>query len=152
MTKDNIYYVKCIDNIKKVIEELNKFNSNEDFINNKNKIEMYIYDSLSAIGLLYVRLDKNIQNNENIVNAFQYLNNQIKHIHELEILTYSVAGSEYSRFYPRCYGKAHYSWLDFENHEKRKSPLRPQYEKFLMNREVKTTYYELLDYLKNIAD
>lgn len=148
MTKDNIYYEKCVENINKVIEELDKFNCNEDFINNKNKIEKSIYDTLSAVGLLYTRLDNKIHNSENIINAFQYLNNQVKHIKELEILTYSIAGSEYPRFYPYCYGKAHYSWLDFENHETRKPPLRPQYEKFLMNREVKTTYHELLDYLE----
>lgn len=150
MNKNNIYYINVIKNIKNVIAELDKINTNDEYFNYRSQIELCIFDSLHAIGDLHIRLDNSIKNSENIINAFQYLNNQIKHIEDLDKITYAVSASTYPMFFPTSFGNFHFCWLNFSNKETRANPLRPQYEKYLMDRDIKTSYIELLDYINII--
>lgn len=49
------------------------------------------------------------------------------------------------------YGEFHFSWLNFPDKEERKYPLRPQYEKYLMDKDIKTSYIRLIDYISEIV-
>lgn len=148
--KNSIYYTNLINNINTVLSELSKITTNEEYFNYKSEIELCIFNSLHALGDLYERLDNDVKNGDNIINAFQYLNNQVKHIKDLEKITYAVSASTFPMFFPMNYGEFHFSWLNFPDKEERKYPLRPQYEKYLMDKDVKTSYIKLLDYINEI--
>ena len=143
--RTNVYYIETIRNIDDALKELSRLTDNESIINYKDSIMHYLVVLAHSVGDLYSRLDVKTVNNNNIINAFMYLNNQIKHDKELNFVSCFMAGSEYPRFYPRSYVKAHSCWADFEDHECRGIRLRPQYEMYLMNRDIK----ESLEVLKN---
>ena len=97
--KNCIYYTNLINNINTVLSELSKITTNEEYFNYKSEIELCIFNSLHALGDLYERLDNDVKNGDNIINAFQYLNNQVKHIKDLEKITYAVSASTFPMFF-----------------------------------------------------
>ena len=72
-----------------------------------------------------------------MLKAFLYLNNQLKHDVSLELFYYDVSGSMYPMRYPMRYGEPGVCWRDFpDNGNKNARGKREHYEKYLMNKDI----------------
>lgn len=161
--KDSRYYKNFIFNYNELVGNLTSIKTNDELINNISKANSLIDNTIHSFGDLYerisniinnkqdVHLRKNIitESEQNIIYAFKYLNNQLKHDRELEVITACVANNSYPRFYPYVRGAdPFYEWKDFKNNETNPHKYRVYYEKELIGKNVHNSIYEL----KNIIE
>jgi len=110
-------------------------------------ISTVIINAIHSIGDYYERLDKNMitKNDDLWFKAYVYVNNQIKHDKELEIIHFPVYGSMYPMGYPRRYGLPGVSWNNFvDNGRKNSRGRREHYEECLCDKDIKCTLIIIL--------
>lgn len=75
-----------------------------------------------------------------ILKAFLYVNNQLKHDTSLEMFYFDVCGKMYPYDYPYRYGRPGVYWRNFPNNGRNNSRgKRENYEIYLMNKDIETT-------------
>ena len=118
-----------------------------------DEIVLKCVNAVHSIADYYERLDKNIlaTQDELWFRAYVYLNNQIKHDRNLELIHYSVYGSMYPRGYPMRYGLPEARWKDFKDNGRKSSRgKREHYELVLCKKEIKYTLGYILECIENI--
>ena len=75
-----------------------------------------------------------------ILKAFSYINNQLKHDVHLELFFFDVSGGMFPMKFPFRFGKPGVYWRNFPDHSNKQSRgTRQYYEKYLMNKDIEKT-------------
>lgn len=93
----NIFYKLAIENINLAIVTLNEITDNIELNKMNINITKNVTNAVHSIGDYYERIKeaKIYQEDDLLFKAFAYLNNQIKHDINLEIIHYPVYGSQF---------------------------------------------------------
>lgn len=87
-----------------------------------------------------------------MLKAFLYINNQLKHDVSLELFYYDVSGSMYPMRYPFRFGKPGVYWCEFvDNGNQRSRGKREHYEKYLMRKDIEKTLLHAKEILKKYS-
>ncbi|MBQ7903192.1 MAG: hypothetical protein IJ362_05625 [Oscillospiraceae bacterium] len=153
-----MFYKIAINNIDIAVEEINKITDNQKFNVLREELNRTIVNAVSSIAVYYERMDysKLAQDDDTYLRAFAYLNNQIKHDKNLNMIYYDVSGSMYPMSYPMRYGKPGVYWSDFKNNGRPNSRgKREHYDLMLRNKDIEVTLLkvkEIFDnYFENIS-
>lgn len=87
-----------------------------------------------------------------ILKAFLYVNNQLKHDVSLELFYYDVSGSMFPMRFPFRFGKPGVYWREFaDNGNQRARGKREHYEKHLMNKDIEATLLHVQELLSKYS-
>ena len=153
-----MYYKNAILNIEKAVEEINKISDNEMFSVLRDELNRTIVNAVGSIAMYYERMDYNVllQEDDDYLRAFAYLNNQLKHDKSLDIVYYDVSGNIFPIFFPMRFGKPGVFWADFPNNGRANSRgKREHYDTLLKNKDIERSFLkvkEIFDnYFENIS-
>ncbi len=138
--------------INDVIEVINKINDNNEFEKHRFELFYKIVIAVHFIADYEVRIKKHIPlEYKDFVMGFHYLNNQLKHDCNLEIIYYEVCGSMFPLRYLMQFGKPGVCWNNFvDNSDKKSRDQRKYYEEHLMNQDIETTFRHIWDIFNEI--
>lgn len=149
----SIYYSLAKKNINNAINTLNQLTTNVKFAEMHDDIVVGIVNAIHSIVDYYERLDKNMLTYEDdlLFRAYAYINNQIKHDKQLEIIHYPVYCSMYPMGYPRRYGPPGVSWNNFiDNGRKSARGKREHYDIYLCHKNIKCTLNNILEVIEKV--
>lgn len=87
-----------------------------------------------------------------MLKAFLYVNNQLKHDVSLELFYYDVSGSMFPMRFPFRFGKPGVYWREFiDNGNHRARGKREHYEKYLMNKDIEATLLRVREILNKYS-
>ena len=87
-----------------------------------------------------------------MLKAFLYVNNQLKHDVSLELFYYDVSGSMFPMRFPFRFGKPGVYWREFiDNGNHRARGKREHYEKHLMNKDIEATLLRVREILNKYS-
>lgn len=87
-----------------------------------------------------------------MLKAFLYVNNQLKHDVSLEMFYYDVSGSMYPMRYPMRFGDPGVYWRNFPDNGSREARgKREHYEKYLMNKDIEATLLHVQEILNKYS-
>ena len=87
-----------------------------------------------------------------MLKAFLYVNNQLKHDVSLELFYYDVSGSMFPMRFPFRFGKPGVYWREFiHNGNHRARGKREHYEKHLMNKDIEATLLHVREILNKYS-
>lgn len=135
-----VYADYAIKNINDTIRIIDLIMDNLKFKEYYQEANRLVNNSVHAILDWYERMDKSqlSQEEDTLLRAFMYLNNQIKHDINLEYVSFAVSGSSYPMFYPFRYGLPGLFWRNFpDNGRENSRGKRCHYEEALMDKDVK---------------
>lgn len=150
-----MYYKIAIDNIDKAVEEINKISNNQMFSVLRDELNRTIVNAVSSIAVYYERMDysKLSQDNDTYLRAFAYLNNQIKHDKNLNMIYYDVSGSMFPMQFPMRFGKPGVYWKDFTNNGRSDSRGKREYYDLMLNsKDIEITLLKAKEIFKNYHD
>ena len=87
-----------------------------------------------------------------VLKAFLYVNNQLKHDVTLELFYYDVSGSMFPIRFPFRFGKPGVYWRNFVDNSSREARgKREHYEKYLMRKDIEKTLLHAKEILKKYS-
>ena len=147
-----MYYKIAIDNIDKAVEKINKISNNQMFSVLRDELNRTIVNAVSSIAVYYERMDyiKLSQDDDTYLRAFAYLNNQIKHDKNLNMIYYDVSGSMFPMQFPMRFGKPGVYWKNFKDNGRPNSRgKRKHYDSLLNNKDIETTLLKAKEIFEN---
>ncbi len=149
----NIFYKLAIENINLAIVTLNEITDNIELNKMNLSITKNVTNAVHSIGDYYERIKeaKIYQEDDLLFKAFAYLNNQIKHDINLEIIHYPVYGNQFPISFPMNFGPPGVCWNNFaDNGRKTAIPKREHYNEYLCNKNVESTLRNILKAIERI--
>ena len=138
--------------IDRFLSDMEKIDDNEYFYNNKENLMASIIDAVHAIADCYERNKAQLDGTDKeLVLAFCYLNNQLKHDKHLEVFSTPIYSAVLPTRLPFRLGATSCSitWADFEDHGKTWAEAkRDHYDKYLKQKDVEET----LSKVKKVLD
>ncbi len=150
---ENVFASVASTNIDAAINTINRITDNAQFEEQQTAITASVHNAVHAIVDWYERQDKNSLRSEEdeLLRAFMYVNNQIKHDSTLVFVTYNISGKMYPYFYPYRYGPPGVCWAEFPDHGSPNSRgKREHYVKMLMDQDVFSTLEKTFDIIRRI--
>ena len=87
-----------------------------------------------------------------VLKAFLYVNNQLKHDVTLELFYYDVSGSMFPMRFPFRFGKPGVYWRNFvDNGSQKARGTREHYEKYLMSKDIEATLLRIREILNKYS-
>ena len=128
-------------NIDDAVCTINKITDNMMFVSLREELFQSIVSSVHFIADCEERIRTKLDPDDaEILKAFLYVNNQLKHDVSLELFYYDVSGSMFPMRFPFRFGKPGVYWREFaDNGNQRARGKREHYEKHLMNKDIEAT-------------
>lgn len=139
--------------IDDAVQAINKISNNMMFASLRDELFQTIVTAVHFIADCEERMRTKLAiEDAEILKAFLYVNNQLKHDVSLELFYYDVSGSMYPKRYPYRYGKPGVYWREFaDNGNQRARGKREHYEKYLMNKDIEATLIRVREVLNNYS-
>jgi len=150
-----MYYELALRSIDIAIGSIDKITDNLKFDELRLELNSVVIDAVHKIADYYERIkDKDLPDEIDLVfRAFAYLNNQIKHDKELEIIYFEVSGSMFPMRYPFRFGPPGIYWSVFkDNGRSNTRGKREHYEACLMDKDIKATLTNAREIIISTAD
>lgn len=156
-----IYFNITLQGIYNAQVLLNKISNNTQFDSVRDSLYYHLFSLIHSAGDIYARLknkkllDALPSNERNFFLSFIYLNNQIKHDPDLNIIYYEVYGSTFPMRLPFRFGSPGVYWADFQDHGKSKEAKRLYYDLYLNHKDISYTLKQLEEVIlkyKNIIN
>lgn len=127
--------------IDDAVQTINKINDNKKFDCMREELFQSIVAAVHFIADYEQRIRTKLDPNDaEMLKAFLYVNNQLKHDVSLVLFYYDVSGSMFPMRFPFRFGKPGVYWRDFVDNSSRKARgTRADYEKYLMNKDIEAT-------------
>lgn len=150
-----IYYELALKGIDGAISAIEKVTDNLKF--DELRLDLYsnIIDAVHKIADYYERIkDCPLEAEADLMfRAFAYLNNQIKHDKELEIIYREVCGSMFPMRFPFRFGPPGLYWNEFiDNGRSNSRGKREHYEAYLMKKDIKCTLCEMKEIIESTRE
>ena len=131
--------------IDDAVRTINQITNNMMFDSLREEIFQSIISAVHFIADCEERIrDRLPLEDADVLKAFLYINNQLKHDTSLEMFYFDVCGKMYPYDYPYRYGKPGVFWRDFPNNGRSNSRgKREHYEKYLMNKDIEVTLLQV---------
>lgn len=145
----NMYIDASIRTIRKALDLLGRITDNTKFQEIRDELHDNLLALVHFVGDIYARLKANkvfynVSKDEvELFLAFIYLNNQLKHDPNLEVIYYELSGSMFPMFFPFHFGLPCVCWADFEDHGNNKEATRTLYDKYLKSKDIQVTLEQL---------
>ena len=132
---------------------INKITDNMKFDSLREELFQSIVSAVHFIADCEERIrDRLTPEDADMLKAFLYINNQLKHDTSLEMFYFDVCGKMYPYDYPYRYGKPGVFWRDFPNKGRSNSRgKRDHYEKHLMNKDIEATMLRVQELLSKYS-
>lgn len=141
--------------IDRFLSDMEEITDNECFFNNKEILMAGIIDAVHAIADCYERNKTKLEETDKeLVLAFCYLNNQLKHDKDLEVFSTPIYNAVLPTRFPFRLGETSCSitWADFEDHGKTWAEAkRDHYDKHLKQKDVEETLLKVKQLLDRIV-
>lgn len=127
--------------IEDAVQTINKITDNKKFDYMREDLFRNIVSAVHFIADSEQRIRTKLDSDDaEMLKAFLYINNQLKHDVNLEMFYYEVSGSMYPIRFPFRFGKPGVYWRNFPDNGSRKARgKREHYEKYLMNKDIEAT-------------
>ena len=144
-----IYFSAALQGIQNVQEVLSRITDNTKFDSVRSDLYYHLLSLIHSTGDIYARLKyKNLldtlsSDEKEFFLSFIYLNNQLKHDPDLNIIYYEVSGSMFPMTFPFRFGSPGVYWADFQDHGKSKEAKRLYYDLYLNHKDISYTLKRL---------
>ena len=145
----SIYTYGALRSIKHALDTIDKLADNAIFSEMRDEMQFQIITAVHWIGDVGERIKHKLtsKDDDELIRAFYYLNNQLKHDHELEVIYYNVYESRYPSGYPHRYGSPPtIEWNNFKDNGRKESRgKRKHYDAVLNGREVQPSFIAVIE-------
>ena len=141
--------------IDRFLSDVDEITDNECFYNRKENLMCGIIDAVHAIADCYERNKTKLYGEDKeLVLAFGYLNNQLKHDKDLEVFSSPIYSAVLPTRFPFRLGATSCSmtWADFEDHGQSRIATRDHYDKYLKQKDVAETLSEVKRALDGVVN
>lgn len=149
----DIFYKVAKNNINIAISTLNELTDNIKLNEMSLNISVAVINAVHSVCDYYERTKEvKISNKDDLLfRAFVYVNNQIKHDKNLEVIHYPVYGSQYPISYPMNYGPPGVCWNNFtDKGRKTARGKREDYDEYLCNKDIQDTFRNIMEAIERI--